>query len=255
MKRHRPLAVALAAALVTLPADWPIALGAFELVQPQGEQSVEPRGRHRPAHPRRRGLLQPLRRQPRGGRRRGEVAAAHVPDRRGRGRDDALRGRRERQRADVEPHPRHPQHRRARGRHPQHGAGAVGEGEHGRPVAGADRHRRRRRAGGEHRAGGEPVRRRPDAGGEPAERGGADAGEPAGQDRRGGAQRRPAARHPVEQRQRRHQRRQHRLPRRQRGAGRLPGVATARPAAASTSTWCCRRCRRRGWSRSWPSRT
>ena len=40
MKRHRPLAVALAAALVTLPANWPIALGAFELVQPEGDQSV-----------------------------------------------------------------------------------------------------------------------------------------------------------------------------------------------------------------------
>ena len=36
-----PLAVALAAALVTtLPANWPIALGAFELVQPQGAESV-----------------------------------------------------------------------------------------------------------------------------------------------------------------------------------------------------------------------
>ena len=40
MKRHRPLAVALAAAFVTLPANWPIALGAFELVQPEGEKSV-----------------------------------------------------------------------------------------------------------------------------------------------------------------------------------------------------------------------
>ena len=40
MKRHRPLAVALAAALLTLPANWPIALGAFELVKPEGDQSV-----------------------------------------------------------------------------------------------------------------------------------------------------------------------------------------------------------------------
>ncbi len=40
MKRHRPLSVALAAALVTLPANWPIALGAFELVTPENEKSV-----------------------------------------------------------------------------------------------------------------------------------------------------------------------------------------------------------------------
>src|SRR6187551_3531543 len=40
VKRHRPLAVALAAALATLPAGWPVPLGAFELVQPEGEKSV-----------------------------------------------------------------------------------------------------------------------------------------------------------------------------------------------------------------------
>ena len=40
MKRHRPLSVALAAALVTLPANWPIALGAFELVTPETEKAV-----------------------------------------------------------------------------------------------------------------------------------------------------------------------------------------------------------------------
>ncbi|HRO11265.1 type II and III secretion system protein family protein [Amaricoccus sp.] len=40
MYRHRPLAVALAATIALLPAGWPVALGAFELVQPQNEQSV-----------------------------------------------------------------------------------------------------------------------------------------------------------------------------------------------------------------------
>ena len=40
MKRHRPLAVALAAALLTLPANWPTALGAFELVKPESEEQV-----------------------------------------------------------------------------------------------------------------------------------------------------------------------------------------------------------------------
>ena len=52
--------------------------------------------------------------------------------------------------------------------------------------------------GGERAAGGEPVRRRPDAGGEPDERRGADPGEPAGPHRRGVAQHRPPAGHPVE---------------------------------------------------------
>ena len=150
VKRHRPLAVALAAAFVIAPGR--LAGPARRLRagrSPQAREPVEPRGRHRPADPGRRGVLEPLRRQPGGGRRGGEIAAADVPDRRGRRRDHALRGGRQRQRADVEPHPRHPQHRRARGRHPQHGAGAVGQGEHGRPVAGADRHGRQRRAGGQ----------------------------------------------------------------------------------------------------------
>ena len=93
VKRHRPLAVALAAAFVTLSgqlAGPARRLRAGAAARPS--KSVEPRGRHRPADPGRRGVLQPLRRQPRGGRRRGEVAAADVPDRRRRRRDDALRG-------------------------------------------------------------------------------------------------------------------------------------------------------------------
>ena len=40
VKRHRPLAVALAAALATLPARWPVPLGAFELVQPEARSSA-----------------------------------------------------------------------------------------------------------------------------------------------------------------------------------------------------------------------
>ena len=45
--------------------------------------------------------------------------------------------------------------------------GQSGHRRDGRPVAGADRHGRDRRAGGQRAAGGEPVRRRPDARGEP----------------------------------------------------------------------------------------
>ena len=71
------------------------------------------------------------------------------------GRDHALRGRRERQRADVGADQGHAQHRRAAGRHLAGRARAVGEGHDGRPVAGADRHRRRRRAGGQRDAGGD----------------------------------------------------------------------------------------------------
>jgi pilus assembly protein CpaC len=40
VKRHRPLAVAIAAAFVTLPASWPISLDAFELVRTEGSEQV-----------------------------------------------------------------------------------------------------------------------------------------------------------------------------------------------------------------------
>ena len=40
MKRHRPLAVALASAFAILPAAWPVPIDAFELVQPEGDESV-----------------------------------------------------------------------------------------------------------------------------------------------------------------------------------------------------------------------
>ena len=94
------LVVALAAALLLPLVTWTAPALAFELVsrRTRASTSWSVPGSSSGS----RGVLEPVRRQPGSGRHRGEIAAAPVPDRRRRRRDHAVRGGRQRQRADVD---------------------------------------------------------------------------------------------------------------------------------------------------------